>query len=263
MIRLCLVALLLAPSALAQETDPPPAVDQAALAPILSHSWSADGSCSADLMDWVIDRDGWPYLRELGFTPLTKLEFAGGVLTMVDAVGIGSTTATYKLNADGTLRLWSRVFVEGDEADGAGPPLEQVKDGHVVLDDSGKPVSPGAETPAMKPCAPRGAVVPADAIAALNGVWGPKTGEGICPAGADAVTFDLDRPIPTILRGPFGEAPFSTAWALGIEKDGEAWKVTEGSAFEASIYRFTPGADGTLTQASEYDDNKVVLARCP
>lgn len=263
MFRFAVSALVLTAAALAQEADQPPAVDQAALAPILGHAWSADGSCSADLMDWVVDKDGWPYAREQGFTPLTKLDFAGGLLTTVDEVGIGATTSIYKLNEDGTLRLTSQVITEGEDVDGAGPPQQRVKDGYIVIDDSGKAVSPGEATPAMKPCAPRGSLLPAEAVAALNGAWGIKTDQGICPKGGESVTFDLDRPIPTVIRGPFGEPPFSTAWATGIEKDGEVWKVVEGSSFEASIYRFTPAADGTLTQATEYDDNKIVFARCP
>jgi hypothetical protein len=261
---LFLAALLLALAAFAQEETPAPAVDQAALAPILSHAWSPGGTCAGeDVMDWVIDKDGWPYTRAQGFTPLTRLEMQDGMLLTVDEVGIGSTSSLYKLQEGGTLRLWSETFSEGDPADGAAPPAERVRDGHIVIDDAGKPVTPGAETPAMKPCPPRGSIVAPEAIAALNGTWGLKQDTGICPAGGESLTFDLDRPVPTILRGPFGDPAYSTAWALAIVPEGAGWKVTEGSAFEASIYRFTPEPDSTLTQSSEYDDAKIVFARCP
>lgn len=262
--RLLLTALLLSGVAAAQEQASPPAVDQAALAPILSHAWSAGGTCTGeDVMDWVVDKDGWPYTRAQGFTPLTQFEFADGMLHTIDQVGIGSTSSTYKLQDDGTLRLWSEIFDEGEAQDGAGAPTQRVRDGHVVIDDAGKPASPGAETPSMKPCPPRGSLLSAEAVTALNGTWGIKDGDKICPSGGDSVTFDLERPIPTVWRGPLGDPGRWSAWVSQAERDGEAWKVTEGSAFEASIYRFTPGPDSTLVQSTEYDDAKVTLARCP
>ncbi|BCW87072.1 hypothetical protein sos41_01980 [Alphaproteobacteria bacterium SO-S41] len=262
--RLLFAALMMSGAAFAQDATPPPAVDQAALAPILAHAWSPGGTCAGeDVMDWVVDKDGWPYTRAQGFTPLTQLEFADGMLHTIDQVGIGSTSSAYKLGDDGTLRLWSEIFDEGEAQDGAGAPTQRVRDGHIVIDDAGKPASPGAETPSMKPCPPRTSLLAPEAVTALNGTWGIKDGDKICPAGGDSVTFDLERPIPTVLRGPFGEPAPLTAWVKTIERDGEVWRVTESSSFDAAIYRFTPGPDSTLVQSTEYDDAKVTLARCP
>ena len=263
--RLVLAALGLA-SAVSAAAQEPPVLDRAALEPVLSHAWSPGGRCEGDLKDFVIDKDGMPYLRDQGFVPLSTMSFAGGELTTTDELGVGRTTAIYKLQGDGTLRLWSEVFDEGfgaEPSDGAGPPVQRVKDGHVVIDEAGAPANPGAETPSMAPCPPRAGVVAAEAVAALNGAWGVVEGQGICPAGGESVTFDLERPVPHVFRGPFGEAPYSQAYALSIAREGGDWVVTEGSAFEASVYRFTGNADGTLTETSDYGDAPRVLARCP
>ena len=81
-----LLAVLLASSAVAQT---PPVLDRAGLDPVLSRSWTAGDGCGADLMDFVIDTDGQPYIRNNGFTPLSGFTLQGSVLTTTDDVGIG------------------------------------------------------------------------------------------------------------------------------------------------------------------------------
>ena len=102
-----LLAVLLASSAVAQT---PPVLDRAGLDPVLSRSWTAGEGCGADLMDFVIDTDGQPYIRNNGFTPLSGFTLQGSVLTTTDDVGIGRTSSVYHLGDDGSLRLWSEIY---------------------------------------------------------------------------------------------------------------------------------------------------------
>ena len=67
----------------------------------------------------------------------------------------------------------------------------------------------------------------------------------------------------TFLRGPFGGEVTSTSYALNVVKDGESFVVTEGSAFEAGDYTFTPDGKGGLVQANPYADGPLELHRCP
>jgi len=263
--RLLLAALLVA-TAVAQESSIPK-IDPAALAPVLSQSWAAGESCTDDVTDFVIDTDGQPYSRiSGGFTPLTTFELQGDTLTTTDEIGIGRTTSTYKLAADNSLRLWSEIYdpAFGEQAQEGEPTVQRVKDGLIIVDQEGEPMSEGALTVVMKPCPVRPVLFPADIIAALDGTWATANGKGgICAMGADSVTFQLTRPIPHVLRGAFGGEVTSTSYALGVTKDGESFVVTEGSAFEAGDYTFTPDADGGLTQANPYADGPLELHRCP
>ncbi len=261
------LAVLFASTAFAQGGGATP-IDAAALEPVLTKSWSAGPGCNDDVIDFVIDTDGQPYLRAAGgFTPLAMFELKGDELTIADEVGIGRTTIIYRLMDDGSLRLWSEVFDESfgaDPSDGAGSTTQRVKDGRTLIDDEGQAISPGVETPVLKACPLREALYPADVVAALEGVWATGDGKGgICAVGADSVTFQLTRPVPRVLRGPFGGAPFSTSYALGIAKDGASYIVTEGNAFEAGDFTFTPDGKGGLVQANPYADGPLELFRCP
>ena len=137
-----LLAVLLASSAVAQT---PPVLDRAGLDPVLSRSWTAGEGCGADLMDFVIDTDGQPYIRSSGFTPLSGFTLQGSVLTTTDDVGIGRTSSVYHLGDDGSLRLWSEIYdpAFGEEGQEGEPTTQRVKDGMVVIGDDGQPASPG------------------------------------------------------------------------------------------------------------------------
>ena len=52
--------------------------------------------------------------------------------------------------------------------------------------------------------------------------------------------------VPRISRGPLDDMAEGEAYVLSIARDGDAWAVTEGSAFEASVYRFTLGKDSSM-----------------
>lgn len=264
--RIFLTATLLAGSAIAAV---PPALDAEALKPVLAHSWAVGESCDGEVMDFVIDTDGWAYQRAGGgFTPLSAFSVEGDQVTAVDEVGIGRTVSLYRFNPGGTLRLMSEIYDPnfGEPAEGpdAEPVTQRVKDGLIVIDEDGQAVSPGASTPDMKACPQRTAMFSEDIIAALDGAWATGDGAGgICAIGADSITFDLTRPVPQIRRGPFGEETLSTSFALAIAKDGDAFVVTEGSAFEAADYTFTPDGRGGMVQANPYADGPVELHRCP
>lgn len=264
--RLLLTAALLANTALAAV---PPPLDAEALKPVLAHSWAVGENCEGEVMDFVIDNDGWAYQRAVGsFTPLTVFSVAGDQVTVVDEVGIGRTTSVFRLNPDGTLRLMSELYDPnfGEPVDGpdAEPSMQRVKDGLIVLDQDGQSLTPGHSTPDMKACPQRSALFSDEIIAALNGAWATGDGKGgICAVGADSVTFDLTRPVPQVLRGPFGQEITSTAYALAIVKDWESFVVTEGNAFEAGDYTFTPDGKGGLVQANPYADGPLELHRCP
>ncbi|MFT3810304.1 MAG: hypothetical protein QM698_10330 [Micropepsaceae bacterium] len=261
-----ILAALLASTALA---DSLPALDKAALEPVLTMSWTSGGSCDADITDFVIDTDGQPYIRTVGsFTPLTSIALQAGDLTIVDEIGIGRTTTIYKLGADKTLRLWSEYYDPnfGNEPEPGAPaeePMERVKDGLIVIDETGAPQA-AAPTVPMTPCPARASVYPAEIITALEGTWATGDGKGgICARDADSVTFQLSRPVPHVLRGPFGGEVSSTSYALAIAAEGEAYVVTEGNAFEAGDYTFTPDGKGGLVQANPYADGPLELHRCP
>lgn len=250
-------AAVLCLQAVAQE---PPKIDAASLEPILSKSWALGESCEAPegVMDWAIDRDGWVYRRDGGYTPLEAVGFANGQLTTRDEVGIGPTVAIYQLADDGTLRLMSEVWYE--EGDSAGKPTVQVKDGLRIMVDGGLAAEP-EETPAMVPCPRRTTVFPAEPVATLNGKWAAMDG-GSCGKGIGAILFDLERPVPRIWRGAIGDMPESEAYVLAISHEGDGWAVTEGSAMEASIYRYTLAKDGTLTQSDETGGPPIRYQRC-
>lgn len=262
--RLLLSAVLIS-SAVAQE--PPAALDKAALQPVLEASWATGESCEGERMDFAIDIDGQPYLRApLSYTPLGVFTFKDGVLTVTDEVGIGRTTSVYRLGEDGSLRLWSETYdpAFGEEAQEGEPAVERVKDGAVVIGDDGVALSPGTPTPAMKPCPARTAMFPAETVAALDGAWATGDGKGsICAMEADSVTFQLSRPVPHVLRGPFGGEATSTSYAINIVREGDAYIVTEGGAFEANDFTFTPDGKGGLVQANPYADGPLELHRCP
>lgn len=258
-----LLAVLLASSAVAQT---PPVLDRAGLDPVLSRSWTAGEGCGADLMDFVIDTDGQPYIRNNGFTPLSGFTLQGSVLTTTDDVGIGRTSSVYHLGDDGSLRLWSEIYdpAFGEEGQEGEPTTQRVKDGMVVIGDDGQPLSPGMPTASLKPCPARTTLFPAETVAALEGAWATGDGKGgICARDADSINFQLTRPVPHVLRGPFGGEAVSTSYALNIVKDGEAYVVTEGNAFEAGDYTFTPDGKGGLVQANPYADGPLELHRCP
>jgi hypothetical protein len=237
-----------------------PKIDAKSLEPILSKSWAQGASCIAPegVMDWAIDRDGWVYRRDGGYTPLDVVRFAGDRLTTQDEVGIGPTISVYELGADGTLRLMSEVWFEDGET--GGTPTVQVKDGRRIMIDGGMAAEP-EETPAMLPCPKRTSVFPAEPVATLNGKWAAMEG-GSCSTGTGAILFDLERPVPRISRGPMGDLPESEAYVLAIAHDGDGWAVTEGSAMEASIYRYTLGKDGTLTQSDDMGGPATRFQRC-
>lgn len=250
-------AALLCLQAMAQEA---PKIDAASLEPILSKSWALGESCDAPegVMDFAIDRDGWVYRRDGGYTPLDAVSFANGKLTTHDEVGIGPTVDVYELAADGTLRLMSEAWYE--DGDTAGTPTVQVKDGKRIMVDGGMAAEP-EETPAMLSCPKRTSVFPAEPIATLNGKWAAMEG-GSCGKGTGAILFDLERPVPRISRGPMGDAPESEAYVLAIAHEAGGWAVTEGSAMEASIYRYTLGKDGTLVQADDTGGPSIRYQRC-
>lgn len=262
-----LIAALLASTAAAESL---PALDKTALAPVLTSSWTSGASCEADITDFVIDTDGQPYIRTFGsYTPLTSIALMAGDLTIVDEIGIGRTTTIYKLGEDKSLRLWSEFYDPsfGEEAPDPAKPadesMQRVKDGMIVIDETGTPQA-GVATEPMKPCPARASVYPAGVIAALEGTWATGDGKGgICAKDADSVTFQLTRPVPHVLRGPFGGEVASTAYALNIVKEGEGYIVTEGNAFEAGDYTFTPDGKGGLVQANPYADGPLELHRCP
>lgn len=263
--RLLLSALLV--SAAAAQGSSVPAIDKSVVSPVLDKSWSAGESCGQDPVDFAIDTDGQPYLRANGsYTPLTVFTLKDGQLTIADDVGIGRTTSIYTLGADGGLRLWSEIYdpTFGEEGQKGEPVTARVKDGMIVIDDEGQPLSPGKPTPDLKPCAPRTELFAADIVSALEGTWATGDGKGgICAKDADSVTFELSRPVPRVLRGPFGGEAVSTSYALNIAKNGAAFAVTEGDAFGADDYTFTPDSDGGLTQANPYADGPLKLHRCP
>lgn len=261
-----LVAALLVSTAAAQDSSVP-TIDKAAVAPVLDKSWTSGESCAADLIDFAIDTDGQPYLRANGgFTPLTVFTLKDSQLTVSDEVGIGRTTSIYKLGAEGGLRLWSEMYdpTFGEEGQEGEPMTERVKDGAIMIGDDGQPLSPGTPTTELKPCPPRTALFSPEIVTALEGTWATGDGKGgICAKDADSITFQLNRPVPHVLRGPFGGEVVSTSYALGIIKEGAAFVVTEGNAFEAGDYTFTPDSDGGLTQANPYADGPLKLHRCP
>ncbi len=261
--RLLLAALLISTAA----AESVPAGEAAALQSVLAKSWTSGESCTQDLVDFVVDTDNQPYLRsDGGFTPLTVFTARDGLLTVADEVGIGRTTLIYRLESDGSLRLWSEVYdpALGEEGQEGEPIVQRVKDGMIVIGDDGLPASPGAPTPTMKPCPQRTALFPAEIVKALDGAWATGDGKGgICARDADSITFQLTRPVPHVLRGPFGGEVVSTDYALKIVKEGEAFVVTEGGAFEVNDYTFTPDGKGGLVQANPYADGPLELHRCP
>jgi hypothetical protein len=266
--RLMLTLIAFAATAAAQD-GAVPAIDKESLAPIFGQSWTTGESCSGDLVDFVIDTDGAPYARSAdGFTPLTAVTFTNGELTIVDEVGISRNTTIYKLDAGKGLRLWSQVFDPSFGTGAAGPdhdaPEQRVKDGLLLIDDEGKPLSPGTPTPVMKPCPARTSFYPPEIVSALDGAWAMGDGKGgICPIGASSVTFDLKRPVPRIQRGPYGAEETSSSYALSIRREGEAYVVTDGSLFEASDYTYTPDGKGGLAQVLDGEDTSLALDRCP
>lgn len=252
-----IAAALLSAQAMAQEA---PKIDAASLEPILSKSWALGESCNAPegVMDWAVDRDGWVYRRDGGYTPLEAVSFAKGKLSTREEVGIGPTVDVYQLAADGTLRLMSEVWYE--DGDTAGTPTVQVKDGKRIMVDGGMAAEP-EDTPAMLPCPKRMSVFPAEPVATLNGKWAAMDG-GSCGKGTGAILFDLERPVPRISRGPMGDMLEGEAYVLAIAHEGESWAVTEGSAMEASIYRYTLAKDGTLTQSDDMGGPTIRYQRC-
>ena len=264
-----LFAILLASSSAGAAEVQSPAVSDAAAKTVIPAAWTTGASCAEGLFDFVIDTDGQVYQRgATGFTPLTGLTLEGDFVVATDEVGIGRTTSRYLLGPDGSLRLMSEVFDPGfgeppAEVDPE-PVVERVKDGRIVINDEGNPVSPGAETPIYQPCPKPKAFYADDVIAALEGTWATGDGKGgICARDADSVTFQLSRPVPHVLRGPFGGEVTSTSYALKIVKEGGAYIVTEGNAFEAGDYTFTPDGKGGLVQANPYADGPLELYRCP
>lgn len=261
-----ILAALLASTALAESM---PALDKAALEPVLTSSWTSGASCEADILDFVIDTDGQPYSRTFSsYTPLTAISLMAGELTTVDDVGIGRTTTIYRLGEDKSLRLWSEFYDPnfGQEPEPGTPAeetMQRVKDGMIVIDETGTPQA-GVATEPMKPCPARTIIFPPEIVTSLDGAWATGDGKGgICPVGADSVTFQLSRPVPHVLRGPFGGDVTSTSYALNVVKDGESFVVTEGNAFEAGDYTFTPDGKGGLVQANPYADGPLELHRCP
>lgn len=247
----------------------PPTIDMDALAPIFAQSWTTGESCETGLLDFVAESDGELFSRDAGgFTPLTQMILASGELTVVDEVGVGRSTSIYKLGVDKSLRLWSQIFDPSMgaamPAAGEDPPMQRVKDGLIVIDDEGKPVSPGTPTPALKPCPARTAFYTPEIVAALDGAWATGDGKGgICPVGAVSVVFDLDRPIPRIRWGAYGDESVSGAYVLAIRQEGVAYVVTEGNAFEAEEHTYTPDGAGGLVQTGAYQEAPLALQRCP
>jgi hypothetical protein len=263
-----LLAVLLASSALAQEGDPMQA-DAVALEPVLSKSWALGESCEAELVDYAIDTDGTLYQRApQSFTQLAHATLDGETFTTVDEIGTMRTTSIYTLKPDGALRLMSEVsdpyFGEpAPNTPDADPIIQRVKDGMIVIDENGQSQA-GVATPALTPCPRRAAYYAADIAEALEGAWAAGDGKGgICPVGADSVTFQLTRPVPHVLRGPFGGEVTSKSYALAIGKSGESYVVTEGSAFEAGDATFTPDGKGGLRETRLYSEQPVTLHRCP
>lgn len=261
-----ILAALLASTALAESL---PAIDKTALEPVLTSSWTSGASCEADITDFVIDTDGQPYSRTFGsYTPLTAISLMGGDLTTVDEVGIGRTTTIYKLGEDKSLRLWSEHYdpnfgQDPEPGTVAEQPMQRVKDGMIVIDETGAPQA-GVATVPMRSCPARAIIFPPDIVTSLDGTWATGDGKGgICAAGADSVKFQLSRPVPHVLRGPFGGEVTSTSYALNVVKQGDAFVVTEGNAFEAGDYTFTPDGKGGLVQANPYADGPLHLHRCP
>lgn len=230
-------------------------VDAARLAPVVGQTW-VTGSCEApeEIVDWVVDKDGDVYRRDGGYTPLTNVSLAKGEFVTHDEVGIGLTRSVYRLK-DGKLRLWDEVWYEDGSESGTPSPV--VKDGLRV---EGDDASGAVETPEYWAC-PLRTMFPPEPIVALNGKWAALPG-GSCAKGTGAILFDLERPVPRISRGALGDMPESDAFVLSIVREGDSWAVTEGSSMEASVYRFTLGKDGALTQTSEYGGEAIRFQRC-
>lgn len=246
-----IIATVLAGAALAEAR-----VDAAKLAPVVGKTW-VTGSCSApeEVVDWVIDKDGEVYRRDGGYTPMSHVGFAKGEFVTHDEVGIGLTRSVYRLK-DGKLRLWDEAWYEDGSVNGT--PSVIVKEGRRL---EGDDATARIETSEYSSC-PLRTMFPAEPIAALNGKWAALPG-GSCAKGTGVILFDLERPVPRVSRGAMGDMPESEAFVLAIAREGESWAVTEGSAMEASIYRFTLGKDGALTQVSEYEGSEPMrFQRC-
>lgn len=233
-----------------------PKIDAAKLAPVVGQTW-VTGSCMApdEIVDWVIDEDGEIYRRDGGYTPMSKVTLAHGEFITEDEVGIGLTRSVYRLK-DSKLKLWNEVWYEDGSA--SGTPTVIVENGRKREGDD-----PAAtlDTAEYSPC-PLRTMFPPEPVTALNGKWAAVKG-GSCGKGTGAILFDLDRPVPRISRGPLDDMAEGEAYVLSIARDGDAWAVTEGSAFEASVYRFTLGKDGVLTQVSEYEGSMPIrFQRC-
>jgi hypothetical protein len=239
----------------AQLLWPAAGADAARLAPVVDQSW-VTGSCAApeEIVDWVIDKDGEVYRRDGGYTHLTYASFVKGEFTTHDEVGIGLTRSVYRLK-DGKLRLWDEAWYEGGDVKGTATVV--VREGRVL---EGDDATAKLETSDYAPC-PLRAMFPPEPIAALNGKWAALDG-GSCAIGTGAILFDLERPVPRISRGAVGDMAAGDAYVLSIAGEGESWVVTEGSAMEASIYRFALGRDGALTQTGEDGNSPIRFQRC-
>ena len=129
-------------------------------------------------------------------------------------LGVGRTTAIYKIagrrDAAAVVGGLRRGLRRGSRRTGRAA-VQRVKDGHVVIDEAGAPANPSAETPSMAPLSAarrRGG--------GGRGGRGAERGVGVVEGQASvrraaSVTFDLERPVPHVFRGPFGEAPYSQA----------------------------------------------------
>ena len=236
-------------------------IDTSALGPVMAHRW-VDGTCEAPVAatDFVVDKDGQFYQRILGgYTPLSAATLNGKEFTVTDTVGIGTTVSVYRLQDDGTLRLWSQVFDE--HADGVSNPTLMVKDGATVVEAGGDPQSK-VEMTSMIPCAPQANVFPEAITTQFNGVW-TDVAAGTCEKGEALVLFDLERPVPRFIQGTRAGIAEEGAFLMSITPLETSFEVIEGGLFDANAWTFTPGADGSMVQTPAGADKGQTLKKCP
>jgi hypothetical protein len=236
-------------------------IDTSTLGPIMAHRW-VDGTCEAPLAatDFVVDQDGHFYQRQIGsYTPLSAATLAGKEFTATDTVGPGSTVSVYRLQDDGTLRLWSQVFTE--TADGPSTTTVMVKDGATVVEAGGDPQSK-VEMTSMIPCAPQANVFPEAISTLFNGVWA-DTKTGSCEKGEGLVFFDVLRPVPRLSRGGMSEIAQEGLFLTSITPVEGGYEVIEGGLFDATVWTYAPGADGTMVQTPVGETAGQTLKKCP
>jgi hypothetical protein len=242
-----------------------------------AQSWGMAGSsCAAgsDIVDFAMGPGGFWFRRDgtaggpWSYTQVSLAKGDAGALATVDETGLGQTRDVWRIQPDGSLRLWSRVVLTPEEAgSGEGKGTVFVKDGLGMIGEDGEALETGVPTLAYEPCEGRAATFGPGVAEALDGVWGAVRGDAICARGDWALTLRLADPVATMEIARYGAEGDSygegesLSFVYRADAEEKTATLVYGGAFDANEMALSLLPEGRLGMT--HQDENLTLARCP